>query len=420
MALAATETETINVNLADKVNEAYWPLLYDTNRYRVVYGGAGSGKSIFVAQSLVLRGMAHPKQLLLCVRNTASTLKHTVVRALKFVMGDFGVSNLWAYTKPEGGHLFTYLPNGNEIIFMGLDDTEKIKSLEGVTVIWGEEGSEITRKAFGELDRRLRGGKNLSGPQLEMWLSLNPIDVQNWINKDFFEEPVYDGVTLLHTTYKDNRFLDDAAINVLENLKRVDANQYRVYAQGLWGSLEGLVFGAQAWADREWPTDGSYDESRVVYGVDFGFNHPSAVVRLYIGDDFIHFDEILYETGLITADLIAAMKAAGIDPYATIYCDSAEPDRIEEMQRDGFYNATGAKKGKGSIRAGIDYLKSFKTWFVTGRTVGGRKEKAAYKWPEERDGTLKDVPVDAFNHFFDASRYGAYTRFLAHSEFNIS
>ena len=375
MAAMAAPTET-HIHLADCINDAFQPLLYNKDRYLILVGGGGSGKSIFAAQKTIIRCMQGPGHLILACRKVGVTIKHTVVRALFKVMSDWGVEKLWHYHKQDG--VLRYIPNGSEIMFLGLDDTEKIKSLEGLTGVWIEEGTELNRNEFVQVDIRLRGE---SPHYHQIMVTFNPIDTKHFLNKDFFEEPVYDaasgGVTMLRTTYRDNRFLNDQSRNQLENLSRVDANLHRIYALGEWGQITGLVFGEQEWTDREWPTDESYTEDRIVYGVDFGYNHPSAIVRCYVGDGFLHFDEVLYATGLTTADLISAMREE-VDSYSVIYCDSAEPDRIEEIARAGFSNVAPAVKGKGSIRAGIDHIKSNQV-FVTPRTVNGKKEKAAYK-----------------------------------------
>jgi len=211
------------------VNDAFYPLLTDERRYEILYGGSGSGKSVFASQKIVIRTVGEEKHRFLCIRKVANTLRSSVYQILIDCIQDLGLRSEFEINKTE--MRFTHLPTGNEILLAGLDDVEKLKSIAGVTSIWIEEATELSEADFDQVDLRLRG-ETVNYKQII--LTFNPIDENHWLKKRFFDNEL-DNCTVLKTTFKDNFFIDDEYRQVLEQKASVSPNLYRIYYLGEWG-----------------------------------------------------------------------------------------------------------------------------------------------------------------------------------------
>lgn len=234
----------INIDLTELpnlTNDKFYPLYMNKDRYLVLMGGGGSGKSVFTAQKVVLRMLTENKHRFLILRKVAKTLRESVFMEIKNIIYRWGLEKLFKIPKGTSSELHISCINGNEILFAGLDDVEKLKSISGITSIWIEEASETTPEDFRQLDIRLRGRTQ---NYKQMMITFNPIDIQHWLKKEFFDKPKPNATTL-HSTYKNNKFLDDEAINVLEAFKETDPYFYDVYALGEWGVLGKTIFNAQ-------------------------------------------------------------------------------------------------------------------------------------------------------------------------------
>lgn len=235
---------TINIDFTDLpslTNSKFYPLYTNKTRYMVLMGGGGSGKSVFAAQKIVFRILTEKKHRFLVLRKVAKTLRESVFMEIKNVIYRWGLESLFKIPKGASSELYIRCINGNEILFAGLDDVEKLKSISGITSEWIEEASELTPEDFRQLDIRLRGR---TANYKQMMITFNPIDIQHWLKAEFFDRKK-PNATVLHSTYKDNRFLDDEAIQVLEGFKETDPYFYQVYALGEWGVLGKTIFNAQ-------------------------------------------------------------------------------------------------------------------------------------------------------------------------------
>jgi hypothetical protein len=214
------------------INPIYENVIFnDQNRYLVLKGSGGSGKSRAIAQKLIIRMLGEQGHRFLVTRKVKDTLKNSVFEELKTVIQDLGV-----------GHLFTCITspleircrNKNKIIFIGADDPEKMKSLSGITGIWIEEATDFEPNDFDQLDLRLRGTTN---HYQQICLSFNPISEQHWLKARFFdvEQP---NCTVLSTTFKHNRFLTPEHGDRMEQLKLTNPAYYRIYALGEWGLIK--------------------------------------------------------------------------------------------------------------------------------------------------------------------------------------
>lgn len=240
----ASNAPTIDFSgLPEIVNKVYYPLFWDESRYLVLYGSAGSGKSVFITQKIVKRVIEEKGHKFLVIRKVGKTLRESVFAEFRNTISTWGLQQLFKINKTD--MTITCL-NGNQIIFAGLDDVEKLKSISGITGIWIEEASEIDQSDVQQLDLRLRGKTN---HYKQIILSFNPVSILHWLKAYFFDSPPGNCKTV-KTTYKDNRFLDQEYIRVLLALKDVDPYYYTVYALGEWGVIGKTIFPAQIVSER--------------------------------------------------------------------------------------------------------------------------------------------------------------------------
>lgn len=226
-------------------NEIYRPLLVSRARYLVLCGGAGSGKSVFAVQRCIYRLLKEQRNLLV-IREVAATNRDSTFALFKQILSKWGLTDYFTITETAGR---IRCINGSEILFKGLDNSEKLKSVTfstgELTDIWVEEASEIAEADFNQLAIRLRGGRR----DKQVILTFNPVSVNHWLKRRFFDVPRADTVTL-RTTYRDNRFLPKEDGEVLESFRETDPYYYTVYCLGEWGVTGNSIFDTQAVSER--------------------------------------------------------------------------------------------------------------------------------------------------------------------------
>ena len=238
----------INIKISLKVfNKAFRHLLDNISRYLILYGGAGSGKSYFIVERYLYKLLNSKKFNLLVVRKTGKSNRDSTFALFKQIIKKWKLNTYFKIN--ESDLRIKCLLNNHEIVFAGLDDVEKLKSItfsDGeLTDIWIEEASEILESDFNQLDVRLRG----QGTKKQIVISFNPIDINHWLKRRFFDKKD-DNVTIFHSTYKDNEFLDDDYKKLLESYKETDEYYYNVYCLGQWGVLGKTVFDARKLSER--------------------------------------------------------------------------------------------------------------------------------------------------------------------------
>ena len=397
----------INVEVEPEVfNKAYLPYLEAEQRTQIFYGGSGSGKSVFLSQRCILDLLKGGRNYLVC-RAVGKTIRRSVFNEIRKVIADWNLNNLFSINKTDG--MITCV-NGYQILFVGLDDVEKVKSItpeKGViTDIWIEEATETEANTIKELYKRQRGGRGTIKKRLI--LSFNPILQNHWIYVTYFsaigwadDQTVHqdERLLILKTWYIHNRFLTVDDVRDLEN--ETDPYYYNVYTLGNWGVLGNVIF--TNWRMEDLSSFRNQFVNRR-HGLDFGFSSDPAAMPVTHYDQkrktIYIFDE-LYEYGL-TNDLLAAevLKLIGQD-YVT--CDSSEPKSIAELRKHGV-RARPAVKGKDSVLFGIQWLQQ-QTIIIDIRCINSRNELQQYKWKEDKDGNAIKIPIDKNNHIIDGLRY---------------
>jgi phage terminase large subunit len=290
-----------------------------------------------------------------------------------------------------------------EVLFYGLDDPEKIKSIKGITGEWLEEATEFTEEEFLQLDLRLRE----PGPLYhQIMLSFNPDEVRApWLKKMFFGATPNPDALVHRSTIEDNPIAEvrEEYGRRLEKLREQDPTYYTIYRLGEWAAREGRIFN---WDVCALP-DLGFDD--IFCGGDFGYSiDPAAVVRVYRRADEYWVEEVLYKTGLTNQALAVDMSAAGVGLRDFVYFDSAEPKSIAELRAVGF-NVQPAEKGPDSVRVGLDFLKSLRIHIVQG-SENLLREHNSYCWRKDRaTGKFLPEPVEFDDHLMDATRYAIFT-----------
>lgn len=381
----------------DLFNYCYIPLLYNKTRFLHLFGSAGSGKSVFGGQKEIIFSFREERRMrkTLVVRKVYATLKNSVFSQLKSAIYEWNLQDCFDITVSPLS--ITNKLTGVQFIFVGLDDVEKIKSVQGVDRILIEEATELSgANELDQLSLRLRGYS-----EVQITLMYNPINAHHWINTEIHQKGAL-GHFIFKSTYKDNRFLDAAYKEFLDSLKESNPNYYKVYGLGEWGqNQEGLIY----------PDYSTISELPRVqgYGLDFGFNDPCALVAGCLLDEpgqkkkSLVLQELLYKTKLTSGTLIIELNDLGVKKNVPIIADNARPEMIKDLQNAG-YNVRASVKGKGSVVAGINRVKNYRLKIVAG-SKNLYKELDNYSWTN-KNGIWIDEPEDAgVDHLLDGARY---------------
>jgi len=377
------------------INGAYMPYLYDySHRYEVYYGGAGSGKSVFIAQKILLKAISDKRKVLI-VRKTLNSQRDSCWRLILEQLSDMGIKTL---AKVRISDYAIELPNGSALLFKGMDDAERIKSIVGITDIWIEEATELTDEEVDQLNLRLRARAD----SLQMFFSFNPVSKANWVYRRWFKDGaiITDDTVIHKSTYKDNRFLPDDYIATIEKMARTNPTYYHIYALGEFASLDKLVF--NNWHVGRVEDTHDWD---LLCGLDFGFtNDPTAFIVSFMKDNTLFISREYVRTGLLNDQIATVIKELGF-AKSTIIGDSAEVKSIEELRRAGLYRIYPAVKGQGSILQGIQKLQQL-DMVVDPDCSHMITELQNYAWKKDKaSGEYINEPIDEFNHCIDALRY---------------
>lgn len=354
-------------------------------------GGARSSKSISILQYIIWRVTNEPNCKVLITRKTMPALRITSMKDTIDLLKLYGYYQHFDHSLTN--NILTYRPNNSSILFLSIDNPERIKSSE-FNVIFMEEANEFSYNDYMILKTRLSSYTNIGN---KLIIALNPTDAFSWI-KTLVIDKDNDYVEIV-SNYKDNPFLSKEYIEILLSTK--NEHYQRVYVDGEWGILEGVIF--TNW--KEYDTLPQSEET--IYAIDFGFTDETACVEIGFTPDGVTIKELLYRSGMTNNDLITWIKN-NLIPGRIVYGDSAEPQRIVEIQKEGIYIRP-ALKGADSIRKSIDTVLSNQLLVDSG-SINLIKELRSYQWAKDRiTGKFKNEPSDGFDHLISALRYGIHT-----------
>ena len=410
------------------VSPSFYPLMFDESRYLVMKGGGGSGKSYTTAEKLIHRNCTESGHRILLIRKTFSSIRESQFKLINSVIENWGLSKYFtAYVKDL--RIVNKL-NGNEFLSAGMDDREKLKSILEPTIIWYEEPTELELRDFLQAELRLRGE---SDHYKQSILTFNPISELNWIKDYFFppevelqlkkknkltylKEEVLDPktgkttklyATVHHSTYRDNAFIDKEYIATLQAMAKADPAYGDIYMEGNWGTIGNLAYpnGFHVISRSEYPEE--FEE--VIYGIDFGENHPTAIIAIGVKDMKYYTWEVLYEPLKkrlkSNANMIKEMIELGIPFDSYIRCDAQNGAYIKEIEDAGFWNCKPAAKGQGSVHEGISTVKMCEM-YTCPDNVNINKELVSYKLKEDANGRPREGEyVPLFDDALSAIRY---------------
>ena len=383
-------------------NDIYLPHLKDfTKRYEIYYGGAGSGKSYFVAQKLVIKALTDCRKVLV-LRKVGRTVKNSVFQLILDTLDLLQIKDKCKINKTD---FSIELPNGSIFLCSGLDDPEKIKSIAGLTDAWLEEATEFTQDDFNQIDLRIRDP--LAKDQ-QLILSFNPVSKASWCYLQFFaENPELDEfrskVEIVKSNYTNNPHLPQAYVDSLLLLKATNPVYYGIYALGDFGSLDKLVY--SNWQKFEFNKEDIKGD--LIIGLDFGYtNDPTALVAAIVNaeENRIYVFKEWGGTGLLNDDIAKNIIDFGF-AKSIIKADSAEQKSIDEIKRAGVLRISPCTKGQGSILQGIQKLQQYEL-IIHPDCKEILNELQNYAWEKDKQtNEYINKPIDKYNHYLDALRY---------------
>ena len=376
----------------------FYSLLMDySHRWEFWCGSAGSGKSYTIAQKIIIRCCSEKIKILVC-RRYATTLRNSCFALFKEILSKW---QLTKYVKIKETDMSITFPNGSQIIMTGLDEETKLLSLTDISTVWVEEAYEVEKPKVEQLNLRMRGRAS----NQQIFLSWNPISKNSWLYDFTVANPPNNSI-FIHSTYKDNPFLNKEYISALDEMEIRNPARYRVYGRGEWGvDTEGLVI--TNWRAEEFDPMALASqglEHRV--GMDLGWIDKSAIVdTLYDrANKTIYVFNGFYKSGCQLSELAEAIRSMNLQK-TKIYVDAAEPRSIQYFKSEGI-NATACAKGKDSVKAGLMFLQDnliivhpkCQNFITELENFSYIKSKQTGEWTEDT--------THEWSHAIDACRYG--------------
>jgi phage terminase large subunit len=358
------------------VFERNYDALYNNEaRFIINEGGSRSSKTYSLCQLIMVYCLQNPNKVVSIIRKTFPALRATAMRDFLEVLKEAGVYDKASHNMSE--HIYTF-PNGSIVEFFSVDDEQKIRGRKR-HVAWCNEANELFLDDFTQLNMRT---------EQKLIFDYNPSDSTSWL----YELPKDESI-LIKSTYRDNPFLPDTIKRQIEDLKRTDEALYQIYALG-----EHAISKSNIYSNWTFLPHRPARFTQFVYGLDFGYNHPTALMRIYWHEKDIFIEPVIYESYLTTSNLIDRMASLDVEKETEIIADYARPEIIAEMNNAG-YNVRNANK---VVKKGIDNIKTFGVFAMNDKNL--EKEYQNYKWKKIGD-QITDEPVKLFDDAMDAVRY---------------
>lgn len=362
-----------------------------THRIIINYGGSSSSKTISVLQLLTRIAISRPSMRFTLVAESVPVIKKTILADWR----DLVMQGLWQRHRFNKTDMIYTFVNGSTFSFVPADDDSRFHGPRQDYLML-DEAFNIKKNIFDQAEVRTRR---------KIFITFNPTSV-------FWAKELFDlqNTAVIHSTYRDNPYVEQAVIHSLERRAKSDTNFYNVYTLGQWGSLEGVIFkeGVHWKLCDKMPQD----HKKRFYGLDFGFSvDPAAICDVIYADGQLWVRELLYRKEMLNSDIAKYLDEITI-------ADSAEPKSILELRILG-KEVHPAPKGPDSVNNGLNLMKEF-TINVTRDSINLIKELRNYKWAEDRHGEQLKKPVDHDNHLIDAIRYAVMHMFQKNIGFTLT
>lgn len=344
-------------------------------RFVINEGGSRSSKTYSLCQLVIIYCLQNNNKVVSIIRKTFPALRATVLRDFIEILKELNIYSVEDHNKSE--HIYTF-PNGSIVEFFSVDDEQKIRGRKR-DIAWCNEANELYFDDFTQLNMRT---------ETKLIFDYNPSESTSWL----YELPTEESV-LIKSTYKDNPFLPQSIRSQIEDLKRTDEALYQIYALGEKAISKSNIYSNWSFIPHRPARFVNY-----VYGLDFGYNHPTALMRVYWCDNDIYIEPVIYESYLTTPMLIDKMQSFNVEKTVTIVADYARPEIIAELNNAG-YDVQNANK---VVKKGIDNIKTFGVFCQDDKAI--KKEYENYKWKKVGD-MITDEPVKMWDDAMDAIRY---------------
>ena len=376
----------------------FYPYLRDySHRWEFWCGSAGSGKSYFLTQRIIIRCCTEPIRFVVC-RRYGTTLRNSVFALFKEVLAKW---QLTKYVKIRETDMSITFPNGSQVILLGLDEETKLLSLANISGVWVEEAYEVPQNLIEQLNLRMRG----QAANQQIWLSWNPISKNSYLYKFTVENPPNSSI-YIHSTFRDNPFLNQEYVDSLMELYERNPARARVFCDGEWGvDTEGLVI--TNWRKEEFDAlalAASGLEHRA--GMDIGWVDKSAIIdTLYDrANHTIYVFNEFYKSGCQLSELAQAITDMKLQK-TKLYVDSAEARSIAYFKQEGL-RAEPCAKGAGSVKAGLMFLQDNEI-VVHPKCQNFITELENFSYiKSKQSGEWTEYTTHELSHAIDACRYG--------------
>jgi phage terminase large subunit len=360
---------------ATAIFEKNYDAILGDKRFIINEGGSRSSKTYSLCQLMIIYCLQNNNKVVSVIRKTFPALRATVLRDFIEILKDIGLYKQEMHNKSE--HIYTFA-NGSMIEFFSVDDEQKIRGRKR-DIAWCNEANELYFDDFTQLNMRTED---------KLIFDYNPSDSASWL----YELPAEESIKI-KSTYKDNPFLPESIKAQIEDLARTDEALYQIYALG-----EKAISKSNIYSQWTFLAHRPSKFVKYVYGCDFGYNHPTALMRVYYCDNDIYIEPVIYESYLTTTMLIEKLATLNIEQTVSILADHSRPEIIQEMNIAG-YDVLNANK---VVKKGIDNLKTFGVFCQDHKAL--KREYENYKWKKIGD-FITDEPVKLFDDAMDAIRY---------------
>jgi len=358
---------------------------YENPKYKIIVnqGGTRSGKSYSIMQLLIKIGYYENKEISV-VSKTLPHIKRGSLRDFKKIVYDIGIYDDKKFNKSE--LIYKFNPN-SFIEFFSADDGSKLRG-PGRDDLFINEANLLSKDEWKQLIFRTRG---------KAIIDYNPVDEFHWIYDDILTRP---DCKFIQSCYLDNYdYLPPEQIREIEMLRDEDNNYWKIFGLGERATSTNLIY-------PNFRIQDFVHEGETIYGLDFGYQHPTALTKVSLSNNTLYLEQKLYE-GTINSELIKQLEFLISNRFDYIYADSSDPARIEEIKNAGF-NIHPADKGPNSVKSGIDYIKRFNIVIHT-ESVDLQKEMKSYKWKEDKSGNILDEPLKFHDDLMDSFRYAVFS-----------
>jgi phage terminase large subunit len=362
-------------------------------RYKGAYGGRGSGKSHFFAEMLVETALMTPGLRAVCIREVQRSLEQSVKRLVEDKIEALGLGSLFEIQKYE-----IQTPGDGLIIFQGMQNhtSDSIKSLEGYNIAWIEEAQSLSQRSLDLLRPTIRAEGS------EIWAGWNPSKVTDPIDAFFRGDEAPPDSIVVRANWQDNPWFPEVLRAEKDWDQRRDADKYaHIWLGEYQRNSEARVF--RNWRVEPFETP---EKAKFYFGADWGFSiDPTVLVRCYIEGRTLYVDQEAYKVGCEidrTPQLFDTIPGARLWP---ITADSARPETISYVKRNGYPRIKPAAKGANSVQDGIEFLKSYDI-VVHPRCRHTIDELTLYSFKTDPlTGEVTPILEDKKNHVIDALRY---------------